>query len=143
MHSRVMMTREIRGGCSCGAVRYRATGTPEMQGICHCRTCQRLSGGGHVGFICFPSGSVAIEGETAVTRGPGGSGLPAERHFCPRCHSALFGLSDMIPGKTNIYAGTLDDTAQFTPTIAIFTRSRQAWERDPPSLKCFETLPGG
>jgi hypothetical protein len=33
----------------------------------------------------------------------------------------------MIPGKTNIYAGTLDDTSRFTPTVAIFTRSRQAW----------------
>ena len=49
----------MTGGCQCGALRYRAEGEPLIQGFCHCRTCQRLSGGGHVGFICFPEGAVS------------------------------------------------------------------------------------
>jgi hypothetical protein len=133
----------LTGGCLCGAVRYRATGAPGMQGLCHCRNCQKLSGGGRVGFILFPAAAVAIEGETKVTRGPGGSGQPAERHFCPTCCSALFGTSEMMPGKINIYAGSLDDLGQFKPAFAIFTRSRQPWDILPAELPAFETLPPG
>jgi hypothetical protein len=137
MHSHAMLT----GGCRCGAVRYRASGTPESQGLCHCRDCQRLSGSGHVGFICLPSEAVTIEGETLVRAGMGGSGRTAERHYCPTCLSQLFGTSEIMPGKTNIYAGSLDDPAQFTPQFAIFVRSRPPWDRSSAGLQCFETLP--
>ena len=137
MHSHAMVTAKMTGRCRCGAVRYRATGTPEFQGLCHCRDCQRLSGGGHVGFICFASDAVTIEGETLVRAGMGGSGRPAERHYCPTCLSQLFGYSEIMPDKTNIYAGSLDDPARFTPHFAIFVRSRPPWD----DLQCFETLP--
>ena len=139
MHSHAMLTVEKTGGGRCGGVRYRATGTPEFQGLCHCRDCQRLCGGGHVGFLCFASDVVAIEGETLVRRG-GGSGR-AERHYCPACLSQLFGTSEIMPGKTNIYAGSLDDPAQFTPQFAIFVRSRPPWDSSSRGLPSFETLP--
>ncbi len=129
------------GGCLCGAVRYRAEGQPEMQGLCHCRNCQRISGGGHVGFLCFPSEAITIEGETRAYSRPGGSGLMATRLFCPICASALFGLSEVMPGKTNIYAGSLDDPAQFSPQIAIFTGSRRSWDDGSRRLTCFSTVP--
>jgi hypothetical protein len=131
----------LTGGCVCGAVRYRAEGAPELQGFCHCRNCQKFSGSGHVGFICFPRDAVTIEGETQAYRRVGGSGLPAERHFCPTCCSALFGFTEMMPGKMNIYAGSLDDLTQFKPKIAIFTRSRQPWDRASEGLLSFSTLP--
>jgi hypothetical protein len=135
-----MLTVGMTGACRCGAVRYRATGAPEFQGLCHCRDCQRLSGSGHVGFICFPSDAVAIEGEMLVRRGIGGSGRAA-RHYCPACLSQLFGYSEIMPGKTNIYAGSLDDPAQFTPQFAIFVRDRPPWDLSSSGLQCFETLP--
>jgi hypothetical protein len=131
----------LTGGCLCGAIRYRATGTPEFQGLCHCRDCQKLSGGGHTGFICFPKEAVAIEGEVLVHQGRGGSGRPADRIYCPSCYSPLFGTSELMPGKINIYAGSLDDPGQFKPQVAIFTRSRQPWDDGSRNLKCYETLP--
>jgi hypothetical protein len=131
----------LTGGCVCGAVRYRTKAAPELQGFCHCRNCQRFSGSGHVGFICVPYKTVTIEGETQVYRRPGGSGLTAERHFCPICCSALFGVTEMTPDKMNIYAGSLDDPSRFTPQIAIFTRSRPAWDDASRDLVCYETVP--
>jgi len=131
----------MTGGCLCGTIRYRATGTPEFQGLCHCRDCQKLSGGGHVGFICFPREAVTIEGEVLAHHGKGGSGRPADRLYCPSCLSPLFGTSELMPGKINIYAGSLDDLGQFEPQVAIFTRSRQPWDDGSRNLKCFETLP--
>ena len=96
----------LTGGCLCRAVRYRAAGTPEFQGLCHCCDCQRLSG----------------------------SGQPADRHYCPSCLSQLFGFSDIMPSKTNVYAGSLDDNTRFKPTFAIFVRSRPPWDKSSAGL---------
>ena len=46
-----------------------------------------------------------------------------------------------MPGLINIYAGSLDDTSQFKPQMAIFTRSRPAWDDSSRNLQCFETVP--
>ena len=46
-----------------------------------------------------------------------------------------------MPGLVNIYAGSLDDTAQFKPQMAIFTRSRPAWDDSSRNLTCYETVP--
>lgn len=133
----------LTGGCLCGAVRYWTAAAPELQGLCHCRSCQRLSGGGHVGFLCFPREAVTVEGGVKVYASTGGSGLPAERHFCSICCGALFGFSEVIPGKINIYAGSLDDPSRFAPQLAIFTASRAPWDRGSIGLPSFATLPPG
>ena len=131
----------MTGGCVCGALRYRAEGEPLLQGLCHCRTCQRISGAGHVGFLCLPERAVTVEGATASYSLTGGSGRTATRYFCPTCHSGVFGRSEIMPGQINLYAGSLDDAVQFQPQIAIFVRSRPAWDMSSKGLKCFETLP--
>ena len=131
----------LSGGCVCGALRYRAEGQPLFQGLCHCRNCQRIGGGGHIGFICFPEESVTVEGNAVSRALTGGSGRQATRYFCPVCHSDVFGRAEVMPGQINLYAGSLDDTSQFTPTLAIFTRSRPAWDTSSAGLTCFETVP--
>jgi hypothetical protein len=135
------MTNIMTGGCVCGALRYRAEGTPLVQGLCHCRTCQRVTGSGHVGFMAFPEQAVAIEGAQQVYSVIGGSGGMATRHACPACGSLVFGRAQVMPGLVNLYAGSLDDFAQFKPEIAIFTRSRAAWDTSSSGLRCFETVP--
>jgi hypothetical protein len=131
----------ITGGCLCGALRYRAEGEPGLQGLCHCRNCQRLTGAGHVGWMCFDEKTITVEGETRAYAATGGSGRPAMRFSCPTCHSIVYGTAEVMPGLINIYAGSLDDTSHFKPQMAIFTRSRPAWDDSSRNLQCFETLP--
>ena len=100
----------MTGGCQCGALRYRAEGEPLIQGFCHCRNCQRISGAGHIGFICFPESAVVVEGATRSYSLTGGSGRTATRYFCPTCHSDVFGRAEVMAGQINLYAGSLDDT---------------------------------
>jgi hypothetical protein len=131
----------LRGGCLCGSLRYQAQGEPVLQGFCHCRTCQRISGSGHVGFLCLPESSVTVEGETRSYGLVGGSGRTATRYSCPNCHSVVFGRADVMPGMINLYAGSLDDLSQFKPQLAIFVRSRPAWDDVSRGLPSYETLP--
>ena len=113
----------MTGGCACGALRYRAEGEPLLQGLCHCRNCQHVSGAGHVGFLCLPESAVTVEGPVRSYSLTGGSGRTATRYFCPTCHSSVFGRSEIMPGQINLYAGSLDDLSWFKPAIAIFTRA--------------------
>lgn len=114
-----------------------------MQGFCHCRNCQRLSGSGHIGFLSFPASAVTIEGATRTFVRPGGSGRTATRYFCAVCLSGVLGKTETMPDRINVYAGSLDDPTLFKPAFAIFTRSRPSWDDVSRGLVCYETLPSG
>lgn len=75
----------VEGRCLCGAVRVRVDAAPDGVGACHCRMCQRWSGGV---FLCVaaPADAVTVEGE--VIRHA--SSEFAERAFCPVCGSHLW-----------------------------------------------------
>ena len=40
------MNNPYTGGCACGAIRYECNAEPMFSWICHCRECQRATGGG-------------------------------------------------------------------------------------------------
>jgi len=42
------------GGCECGAVRYECSAEPMMMFKCHCRDCQRVTGGAFVAGLLVP-----------------------------------------------------------------------------------------
>ncbi len=112
-----------------------------MQGFCHCRSCQRTSGAGHVGWLCFPESAVTIDGaRTGYTR-TGGSGGKASRFACPICLSVIWGTAEAMPGQINFYAGSLDDPSRFKPQIAIFVSQRPPWDDVSRNLTCFDTVP--
>ena len=77
---------ELKGQCMCGAVTVRVEGDHDPRpGACHCRMCQRWSGGL---FLCFSAEAAGVTVEGEVTR-YASSGF-AERAFCPRCGSHLW-----------------------------------------------------
>ena len=45
---------DLTGGCQCGAVRYRLTAWPTGENVCHCRMCQKASGGPFMAFAGVP-----------------------------------------------------------------------------------------
>lgn len=80
------MTEPLAGRCLCGAVTVTVRGDHDPRvGACHCRMCQRWSGGL---FLCFsaPAASVTVEGPAAEFQ----SSPFARRGFCPRCGSHLW-----------------------------------------------------
>jgi hypothetical protein len=138
-----MSETQITGGCLCGQVRYRTRAAPQYAGECYCRDCQRASGSAFVPFMGFAASDVSITGETRIVETPAFHGGTAVRNFCPTCGSLVFGGIVGVDEQHTIYAGTLDDTAHFHPTMVIFNRDRPAWAPLPEGVAVFETMPPG
>lgn len=105
------MAEQVTGGCQCGRVRYRATIHDDEAYLCHCRMCQRATGGV---FIAFKSMAVA---EVAWEREPDryASSPIARRGFCSACGTPLtfeFPDSDTM----DLTVGSFDDPWRFKPT---------------------------
>jgi hypothetical protein len=113
----------VAGGCQCGAVRYRLTAEPTGANVCHCRMCQKASGGP---FMTFGGVRTA---EFIVTRGAistFSSSDIAERGFCAQCGTPLTyrGLS---ADRISVTLGSLDDPNAVEPTTQLGVESRVAW----------------
>lgn len=139
------MNSPFTGGCQCGAIRYRCTALPA--GIemfkCHCRDCQRVSGGAYVPVVYVPAGTLEFtRGQLSYHVTPSEATGEHRRGFCPACGSRVTGGEG--PGATGVgvTASSLDDPAQFQPRMEIFTADAQPWDALDPTLPHFPKYPG-
>lgn len=134
------MAAPFTGGCACGAVRYECSAEPLMMGNCHCRDCQRASGGPFVSIVGVPKEALKITGEVTYHEVKGDSGNPIKRGFCAKCGSRLFGFPSVAP-FAGISAGSLDDPSWYRPAFDIYTSSAQPWDYMNPELAKFPKMP--
>jgi hypothetical protein len=74
------------GGCQCGAVRFRVDGEPGEASICHCRMCQKATGGLFGPYVSAPADALVwTRGERKRFR----SSNKVHRGFCGDCGGAL------------------------------------------------------
>jgi hypothetical protein len=135
------MSVKFTGGCLCGAVRYETETQPLFTGNCHCKDCQRATGGPYTPAMFFPAAAVKITGSTTSFRSIADSGNYFDRHFCPTCGSQMFGTLQMMPDAIGLRAGTLDDTSLFTPAMDIYVASAAPWDCMNPALPKFAGPP--
>ena len=112
-----------RGQCSCGAVTFTAENVESEFGACHCRMCQRWSGGI---FLATSAHGLKIDGEEHISRYQSSSW--SERGFCSKCGSHLF-YRTLKSGQYEMCLGTFDDQSEFRMTTEIFI------DRKPDSYK--------
>jgi hypothetical protein len=113
----------LAGGCQCGAVRYRLTADPTGNSICHCRMCQKASGGPLMAF-----GGVRMA-EFIVTHGAIStfqSSDIAERGFCAQCGTPLT-YRGLGADRISVTLGSLDDPNEVEPTGQLGVESRVRW----------------
>lgn len=132
----------LTGRCSCGEVRYESAGPALFSVICHCRDCQRASGSGGVPVLGVAKASFSFVGPIKQSQKKGGSGQMAVRNFCSECGSLLFGTPESAPEMVTIYAGSLDDSAAFSPREALFVAHRPSWAKLAVELVEHAALPG-
>jgi len=94
----------MTGRCLCGAVTVRVAGPHDPRpGACHCRMCQRWSGGL---FLCFnaDAGGVTVDGPVTSFA----SSDFAERAFCSVCGSHLW-MRDNTGKTYDLMPGLFDE----------------------------------
>jgi hypothetical protein len=138
-----MMSATLTGGCLCGAIRYESTGQPVLTVNCHCRDCQKASGGASTASLFVPIDSLKTTGNVKYYEKTGDSGQTISRGFCPNCGSALFGKPSIMPDLISIRPGTLDHPESFRPALDMYTSSALPWDQMDPALPKFETVPSG
>ncbi len=132
----------LQGGCACQTIRYTLTASPLIVHACHCRYCQRLTGGPFVINIWIESTFVeACPAAPKAFRLAAGSGKHHDVFFCETCGTALWSRYQIAPGDALfVRAGTLDDPAAVTPDVHIFTRSKLPWLDLPKGVPAFTSI---
>lgn len=119
------MTQELTGRCLCGAVHFTIKGAVSAPVACHCRECQRQSGGMWVA-VTAPSENVTIARERLAWVSVSAR---ARRGFCRDCGGYLFW--EPVGGTTiDVAYGALDDTKDLKLAAHIFTEECRLPEGD-------------
>ena len=129
------MTAKISGGCACGAIRYETGADPMLMLNCHCRDCQRASGGPYAAVVVVPVAALRLHGVPRYHRIVGNTGKAVERGFCTNCGTPVAVKLERLPDAIGVLAGSLDDPASHKPSMDIFTASAQAWDLMLPETK--------
>lgn len=129
----------FEGRCACGAVRYRLTSAPMIVHCCHCRDCQRQTGGGFAVNALIETDRIELTGaEPAAVPVPTDSGRPHDIYRCPDCATAMWSDYGRRPGLRFVRATTLEDPDALPPDVHIFTRSKLPWVGLPEGVPAFE-----
>ncbi len=106
----------MKGRCLCGAVTIAVARHGGFTGACHCRMCQRWSGGV---FVCFPAEAegLVIEGPVVRYR----SSDIAERAFCGTCGAHLWYRSFGGDGHYSLTPGLFDEARDLPLKSEIYT----------------------
>ncbi|WP_312780841.1 GFA family protein [Brevundimonas sp.] len=106
------------GACLCGQVKVRVTEAPVVAAACHCRACQKLTGGAYSLSLMLPASGLSVEGETEI----GGLHNPVpEHHFCPSCKNWLFTRGIAGGAFVNVRPSLLDDGGWVVPYADTWT----------------------
>lgn len=128
------------GGCQCGAVRYKVSGEPQHNVLCHCDHCRKSAGAPMVGWAAFQEQQLTLEQGEVTTYNSSGAAM---RSFCPRCGTGLFYRNaEMLPGIVDIQSATLDDPDALAPQAHIQVAERLGYMSGAHELPTFSRYPG-
>src|SRR6516164_818499 len=133
------MTSILEGGCACGKLRFRLASGPMFVHCCHCRDCQRQTGGAFVLTALLETDRVELVcGETLAIEVPTDSGRPHAIWHCAACKVAVWSHYGGIQKLSFVRVGTLDEPSRLTPDVHIYTRSKLPWVALPAGVPAFE-----
>lgn len=121
----------VEGGCTCGETRYALNDTPLIVHACHCRWCQRQTGGPHVINALYEARKIKLVAgtvELVKTPSPSGKGQVIAR--CRKCRIAVWSHYDFGGRKERVSflrVGTLDNPDLMPPDVHIYTSTKLPW----------------
>ena len=130
----------IEGGCDCGGIRYRMLSGPLVVHCCHCRWCQRETGGAFALNAMIEADRVELlSGKPEIIDTPSESGKGQKIARCPECRIAVWShYAGGGEALSFVRVGTLDKPDLLPPDVQIFTESKQPWVVLNPDIPAFE-----
>lgn len=117
------MTETMTGGCQCGRIRYAVEIASDEAYLCHCRMCQRATGGVSIAFVNVPKAALRWECEPDWYA----SSATARRPFCSTCGTPL-GFEYPDSEKIDLTVGSFDAPGHFRPAHHFGAESlHEAW----------------
>ena len=117
------MADTMTGGCQCGRVRYEAQIVSDEAYWCHCRMCQKATGGIAAAFVAVNDAVTWLSEPDWYDSSP-----VAHRPFCSACGTPLgFSWKDGTEGA-DLTVGSFDDPSRFRPVVHAGAESlHEAW----------------
>ena len=117
------MAETMTGGCQCGRVRYEVQIASDEAYSCHCRMCQKATGGIAAAFVAVSDAVTWLSPPDWYDSSP-----VAHRPFCSACGTPLgFSWKDGTEGA-DLTVGSFDDPARFRPVLHAGAESiHEAW----------------
>ena len=117
------MSKQMKGGCACGRIRYEAEVEKDDAYLCHCRMCQRATGSVSIAFTNLKKAAIAWAREPDWYQ----SSPIAQRPYCRECGTSL-GFSHPDHDKMDLTVASFDDPSRFRPTSHFGAESmHRAW----------------
>lgn len=117
----------LRGGCLCGAIRYRLNAAPLLVYICHCHDCQVRSGSAFSLNILALTADLTVSGTANAVRRTTPKGREVEDNTCGVCGTFMLAHAVATPDYTALRAGTLDDASWAVPIAQTWVTSALPW----------------
>lgn len=117
----------LKGSCHCRAVGFSVDSeTPYPYMHCYCSICRKTAGGGGYAInIMGKADTLKVRGGTRIYRAMRGGG---ERHFCPKCASALWVWDKRWPQWVYPFASAIDTPLPRPKERQhVFLESKPAW----------------
>ena len=120
----------VTGGCQCGRIRYQVGITDDDAYLCHCRMCQRATGGVSIAF------KNVMQADVEWTQAPDeyASSPIAHRGYCRECGTPLTFRYDRDSDKIDLTVGSFDEPGRFRPTSHFGAESMHALWLDTTAL---------
>jgi len=116
-----------RGGCLCGSVRFVVNGPPVHTFYCHCRDCQKETGGPFATELFVKAALLEMSGEMREFKKTGDSGKTVTRLFCVSCGTTVVTVFESEPEHVCVKACALDDASELEPEFHLYVASKQPW----------------
>jgi hypothetical protein len=130
------------GGCACGAIRYESKAEPVLMLHCHCRDCQRASGGPFSSYVIVSAEAFKLtKGSPRFHDSPSDAGGKTHRGFCLNCGSPIMVNTDSQPNIVAIRTASLDDPSWFNLQMDVWTSDAHPWDAMNPASPKFEKYP--
>lgn len=130
------------GHCLCGQVQFQLNAEPLTCYACHCRDCQRRTGGAMRLVLWVARQNLQVlSGEPVLLTFQGSPGRPRRARACAACDTRLWAEPAAQPDLAILFPGTLEESHRFSPIAHLWVRSALPWVILPEDVARFDTQP--